>query len=70
MPDRPHVAIVLQRLPDQKVRISLYHPESLRLAPTGITAGPDEDSIEREVLRVKNQLEKNGNRTSVREVSR
>jgi len=52
------------------VRISLYHPYSGRHVPTGVTAGPDEESIELQVLKIKNQLEKNGNHADVREVTR
>ncbi len=55
-------------LPDRRVRFSLYHPESLRHVPTGVTAGPDEAAIELQVMKIKNQLERNGNHATVREV--
>ena len=70
MTDRPHVRVILTRLLDRRVRISLYHPYSGRHVPTGVTAGPDEESIELQVLKIKNQLEKNGNHADVREVTR
>jgi hypothetical protein len=69
MTDRPHVRICLEGPPGGRRRLVLYHPDSCRTVPTGISAGPSQESIEYEVARIKNQLEKAGNRVSVAEVA-
>jgi hypothetical protein len=68
MADKMEVRIVLEPAGGGRRKLSLYDPRSGRVTPCGVTAGPDHDSINDAVAKVKNQLESKGLAVTVKEM--